>query len=73
MLIRLLKQQCPSTHVNINLGANETIEAVNIVSKHTCKHEAHPPQVEKEFHLDSNDFELICAGVSNVGGYKRNT
>ena len=27
VLIRLWKQQCPSTHVNISLGANETVEA----------------------------------------------
>ena len=25
------------------------------------------------FHLDANDFGFICAGVSNVGSYKRNT
>ena len=27
---------------------------------------------KREFHLDSNDFDLICAGVSNVGGYRGN-
>ena len=29
---------------------------------------------EEEFRLDSNDLGFIkfCAGVSNIGGYKRN-
>ena len=26
---------------------------------------------KNEFHLDSNDFDFICDGVSNVDGYKR--
>ena len=26
---------------------------------------------KKEFRLDSNDFDFICAGVRNVGSYKR--
>ena len=44
----------------------------NIASKHAHKHEARPPQVQNEFRPDSNDFDFICAGVSNVGGYQRN-
>ena len=50
------------------------------MSKHARKHEARPPSVKKEeeksedkkFRPDSNDFDFICAGVSNVDGYKRN-
>ena len=45
----------------------------NMVSKHTCKHEARLPWVKNEFHLDSNGFCFICNGVSNVDGNKRNT
>ena len=26
---------------------------------------------EEEFRLDLNDFGLICAGINNIGGYKR--
>ena len=46
----------------------------NIESKHACKHQASLPRVKKEFHLDSwVPSGLTYAGVSNVGGYKRNT
>ena len=45
----------------------------SIASKHTCKHEAHLPQIKSEFHLNLNDFGFSFAGVSNVGGCKRNT
>ena len=44
----------------------------NLVPKHARKHEAHPPRVKKEFRLDSNDFRLIWAGVSNMVSYKTN-
>ena len=44
----------------------------NIASKHAHKHEARPPPVQNEFRPDSNDTDLMCVGVSNVGGYKRN-
>ena len=27
---------------------------------------------KNELRLESNDFGFICAGVSNMGGYKRN-
>ena len=44
--------------------------------KHAREQEAHPPRdknkTKKEFRLDSNKIGFICAGVSNVGGYKRN-
>ena len=55
------------------LGIDKTV-AATIVSNHTCKH-VPPPWVPKkeEFHLDSNYFGLICAGVSNLGSYKRST
>ena len=53
-----------------SLGTNKT--GSNIASKHARKPEAHRPRVKKEFCLDSNDLGFICAGVSNVGGYKRN-
>ena len=29
-------------------------------------------KTHREFRLDSDDFGFICAGVSNVGSYKRN-
>ena len=32
-----------------------------------------PRLKKKEFRLIWNDLGFICAGVSNVGGYKRNT
>ena len=42
-----------------------------MASKHARKHEARPFREEdKMFRLDSNDLGFICAGVSNVGGYK---
>ena len=41
----------------------------SIASKHTCKHEAHLPQIKSEFHLDLSDFGFSFAGVSNVGSY----
>ena len=49
----------------------------NIASKHVSKHEARPPRVKeketekKELQLDLNNFAFICAGVSNVGSYKK--
>ena len=36
--------------------------------KHADKHKEGLPRVKNES-LDSNNFCLICAGVSNVGGY----
>ena len=45
----------------------------NVASKYAHKHEAQPPRVKKnQCHLDSNNFGCICAGVNNVGSYKRN-
>ena len=52
------------------LGTNKT--GSNIALKHACKHAVRPPQVKNELHLNSNDLGLICGGVSNLGGYKRN-
>ena len=43
---------------------------ISLAPKHARKHEMHPPQVEKEFRLNSNDCGFICAGVNFVGGYK---
>ena len=43
----------------------------NIAFKHARRHEARPPRVEKEFRLDSNDFDFICTGESIVDGYKK--
>ena len=42
-----------------------------MASKHAGKHEARPPGAKDEFCFDSNDFGFICAGVSDMGGYKR--
>ena len=47
------------------------------VPKHARKHETHPSRVKKEknkeeFRLESNDFGLISAGVSNIVSYKTN-
>ena len=44
----------------------------NTVSKHTCKHEVRLPWIKNEFCFAWNEFGLICDGVNNVGGYKRN-
>ena len=33
------------------------------------KHQTHPPWVQKEFRLDSDDCAFICSGVNFVGGY----
>ena len=51
----------------------------NLAPKHARKHEAHPPMFKKkkkekreEFRLDSNDFDFIWAGVSNMVSYKTN-
>ena len=40
--------------------------------KHARKYEVRPPRGRKEFRLDSDDLGFICAGVSIMGGYKRN-
>ena len=45
---------------------------LNETAKHARKHEARLPRVREEFPLDSDDFDFICAGVCNVGGYNRN-
>ena len=53
-----------------------------MASKHAREHEARPPvgkkkrkkKKEKKFPLlGFKRFWFICAGVSNLGGYKRNT
>ena len=49
-----------------------------MASKHARKHEARPLRVKKKvggegFLLDSNDFGFICAGVSSMGGYEKET
>ena len=48
-----------------------------MLSMHARKHGTHPPSVKKKgggekLRLDSNDFRVICAGVSIAGSYKRN-
>ena len=52
------------------LGTNKSVEAI----VRTCKREARSPRVKKQqkTHLDPKNFGFICAGVSNVGSYKRN-
>ena len=44
----------------------------NTASKDARKMRRVRPKFKKweKFRLDSNDFGFICAGVSNVGGYK---
>ena len=54
-------------HPPKGFGTDKTVEANNIAAKRAYRHGAHPPRVQKEFRLDSNDFGFICAVVSNVG------
>ena len=40
------------------------------MSKHAHKHEARPSQVTKKWHLSSDGFVSVCAGISDVDSYK---
>ena len=51
-------------------GSGTNMTWSNLAPKHAHKHEAHPPWVEKEFCLSSNECGFICAGVNFVVGYK---
>ena len=45
---------------------------INIALKHAHEHEVCPPRVKIYFHPDLDGLGFSCAGVSSVGGYKRN-
>jgi len=51
------------------MSTNQTVEAT-WCQKRVRKHEARLLRIKKS-HLDLNNFGFICAGVSNVCGYKR--
>ena len=49
------------------------MELICLICMYAALHTRRICQVEKEFHLDSNNFHFVSAGENNVGGYKRYT
>ena len=69
--------QCPPK----GFGFNKTAEATHVIigymqppypGKKEKQEREREREREREFRLNSNELGFICAGVSNVGGYKRN-